>query len=122
MFNGINLASGGAPLEYGQALSAVLPLETKDESPVTKLGVNASIVGVGGGGTRAFHRGSLSVDLTYQHLGLYNKMYSGRRKFEEPYKMFSAAMQLRHSLGEDVLLKIYGQYDRTDFSSYAMFI
>lgn len=118
MFSGVNLASGGAPLEYGQALSAVLPLETKDESPVTKLGVNASIVGVGGGGTRAFRRGSLSVDLTYQHLGLYNKMYSGRREFAEPYKMFSAATQFRHSLGNNLLLKIYGQYDRTDFSSY----
>ena len=118
MFSGVNLASGGAPLEYGQALSAVLPLETKDESPVTKLGVNASIVGVGGGGTRAFRRGSLSVDLTYQHLGLYNKMYGGRREFAEPYNMFSAATQFRHSLGNNLLLKIYGQYDRTDFSSY----
>ena len=118
MFSGVNLASGGAPLEYGQALSAVLPLETKDESPVTKLGVNASIVGVGGGGTRAFRRGSFSVDLTYQHLGLYNKMYSGRREFAEPYKMFSAASQFRHALGKNMLLKIYGQYDRTDFSSY----
>ena len=85
---------------------------------MTKLGVNASIVGVGGGGTRAFRRGSLSVDLTCQHLGLYDKVYSGRREFKEPYKMFSAATQFRHSLGEYVLLKIYGQYDRTDFSTY----
>ena len=37
MFQGINLATGGAPLEYGQALSAVLPLETKDSSPVNKV-------------------------------------------------------------------------------------
>ena len=113
-----SLASGGAPLEYGQALSAVLPLETKDESPVTKLGVNASIVGVGGGGTRAFRRGSLSVDLTYQNLALYDKVYSGRSESEEPYKMFSAASQFRHSLGKNLLLKIYGQYDRTDFGTY----
>ena len=118
MFSGVNLASGGAPLEYGQALSAVLPLETKDESPVTKLGVNASIVGVGGGGTRAFRRGSLSVDLTYQNLALYDKVYSGRSESEEPYKMFSAASQFRHSLGKNLLLKIYGQYDRTDFGTY----
>ena len=48
MFSGVNLASGGASLEYGEALSAVLPLETKDKSPVNKLGVNASIVGIGG--------------------------------------------------------------------------
>ena len=30
MFSGVNLASGGASQEYGEALSAVLPLETKD--------------------------------------------------------------------------------------------
>lgn len=117
MFSGINLAFGGAPLEYGQALSAVLPLETKDESPVTKLGVNASVVGVGGGGTRAFRRGSLSVDLNYQNLGLYDKMYSGRSDFEEPYRLYSAAAQFRHAVGKHALLKIYGQYDRTDFAT-----
>mgnify|MGYP000755217278 FL=1 len=54
MFSGVNLESGGAPLEYGDALSAVLPLETKDKSPINKLGINASTVGFGGGGTRAF--------------------------------------------------------------------
>lgn len=118
LFSGINLASGGAPLEYGQALSAVLPLETKDESPITKVGVNASVMGVGGGGTRAFARGSLSVDLTYQNLGLYNKVYSGRRDFEEPYKMFSSAAQFRLEPAGGNLLKVYGQYDRTDFSTY----
>ena len=47
LFSGVNLASGGAPLEYGGALSAVLPLETKDYSTVDKLGLNASIVGAG---------------------------------------------------------------------------
>lgn len=62
MFSGVNLESGGAPLEYGDALSAVLPLETKDKSPINKLGINASTVGFGGGGTRAFDKGSLSVN------------------------------------------------------------
>lgn len=118
MFSGINLASGGAPPEYGQALSAVLPLETKDSSPVNKLGLNASVVGVGGGGTRAFGKGSLSVDLNCQHLGLYDRLFPGRRDFEEPYRLLSGAAQLRLATGEATLLKLYAQYDRTDFSSY----
>ena len=118
MFGGISLASGGAPLEYGQALSAVLPLETKDSSPINKLGLNASVVGVGGGGTRAFDKGSLSVDLNCQHLELYNRLFPGRRDFEEPYRLLSGAMQLRLEPDEATLLKLYAQYDRTDFSSY----
>lgn len=117
LFQGINLATGGAPLEYGQALSAVLPLETKDSSPVSKLGINASVVGVGGGGTRAYDGGSLSLDLNYQDLGLYNRLFPGRKPFKEPYRMASAASQGRHTLPGGHLLKVYAQYDRTGFTS-----
>lgn len=118
MFSGVNLASGGAPQEYGEALSAVLPLETKDYSKVDKVGVNASVVGVGGGGTKTLDRGSLSVDLNYQNLGLYDKVYSGRTDFEQPYRMFSGATQFRHTPGDATVFKAYAQYDRTDFSAY----
>lgn len=118
MFSGVNLASGGASQEYGEALSAVLPLETKDYSKVDKVGVNVSVVGVGGGGTKTLDRGSLSVDLNYQNLGLYDKVYSGRTDFEQPYRMFSGATQFRHTPGDATVFKVYAQYDRTDFSAY----
>ena len=96
----------------------MLPLETKDYSKVNKIGVNASVVGVGGGGTRTFDKGSLSVDLNYQNLGLYDNIYSGRRDFEKPYRMFSGATQFRYTPDDATVLKIYAQYDRTDFSTY----
>lgn len=118
MFSGVNLASGGASQEYGEALSAVLPLETKDYSRVNKVGVNASVVGVGGGGTHVFDKGSLSVDLNYQNLALYDKIYSGRKEFSKPYRMFSGATQFRYTPDEATTLKIYAQYDRTDLSTY----
>ena len=118
MFSGVNLASGGAPLEFGEALSAVLPLETKDKSLVNKLGVNASIVGVGGGGTRAFDKASLSVDLNYQNLGLYDNLFPGRKDFETPYRMYSGAAQFRYTPDDATTLKVYAQYDRTNLSTY----
>lgn len=118
LFSGVNLASGGASQEYGEALSAVLPLETKDESRVNKMGVNPSLIGVGGGGTRAFDNGSLSVDLNCQDLRLYDRMYSGRREFAKPYRMRSGAAQFRYTPGRATVLKVYAQYDRTDFSAY----
>lgn len=118
MFSGVNLASGGASQEYGDALSAVLPLDTKDHSNINKVGVNASVVGVGGGGTRAFDKGSLSIDLNYQNLSLYDKIYSGRKEFKKPYKLYSGATQFRYSPSDATILKIYAQYDRTDFSTY----
>lgn len=118
MFSGVSLESGGAPLEYGQALSAVLPLETKDRSPVNKLGVNASTVGFGGGGTRAFGRGSLSVNLDYQDLCVYDRIYSGRTDFKDPYRLLTVSTQFRYHPDEATLFKIYFGYDRTDFSNY----
>lgn len=118
MFSGVNLESGGAPLEYGEALSAVLPLETKDRSPINKLGINASTVGVGGGGTRAFGKGSLSVNLDYQDLCVYDHIYSGRTDFKDPYRMMTASAQYRYHPDEATLFKIYFGYDRTDFSNY----
>lgn len=118
MFSGVNLESGGAPLEYGDALSAVLPLETKDKSPVNKLGINASSVGLGGGGTRAFDKGSLSVNLDYQDLCVYDCIYSGRTDFEDPYRMMTGSAQFRYHPDDATLFKIYFGYDRTDFSNY----
>lgn len=118
MFSGVNFASGGASQEYGEALSAVLPLETKDYSRVNKIGVNASLIGAGGGGTRVFDNGSLSVDLNCQNLRLYDRLYSGRREFASPYRMLSAATQFRYAPSRSTLLKVYAQYDRTNFSSY----
>lgn len=118
MFSGINLASGGAPLEYGGALSAVLPLETKDYSTIDKLGLNASVVGMGGGGTRTFRQGSVSVDLNYQNMALHNLIYPGRKDFGRPYQLMSGATQLRFTPDSSTVAKFYAQYDRTDFSTY----
>lgn len=118
MFSGVSLSSGGASQEYGEALSAVLPLETKDYSKVNKLGVNASVVGLGGGGTRTFDKGSLSIDLNYQDLRAYDKIYSGRTDFKKPYRLYSAATQFRLTPDDATVLKVYAQYDRTDFSAY----
>lgn len=118
MFSGITLASGAAPLEYGGALSAVLPLETKDYSTVNKLGLNASIMGAGGGGTRVFGNGSVSVDLNYHNMALHNRIEPGRKDFGRPYQLVSGAAQLRISPDASTLVKLYAQYDRTDFSTY----
>lgn len=117
MFCGVNMAAGGAPLEYGNALSAVLPLETKDYSRVNKLGMQASIVGVGGGGTRVLLGGSLSVDFNHQDLTLYDRLFPQRTHYDNPYTMTSAAAQWRQKAGKEGLLKLYVQYDRTELTS-----
>ncbi|MEG1401312.1 TonB-dependent receptor plug domain-containing protein [Bacteroides sp.] len=116
MFSGVNLATGGASQEYGQALSAVLPLETKDTSPFNKIGMNLSTVGLGGGGTRSFDTGSFSLHLDYQNLSPYNRLFPGRVDFVKPYELFSTAAQFRYTPDERTVFKCYIGYDRTGFS------
>ncbi len=119
MFGGINLSTGGQPQEYGEALSAVLPLETKDYSRINKLGANLSTVGVGGGGTRAFAKGSASLNIDYQNMTPYYHVYPNRIDFEQPYRNLSGGTQFRYTPDERIILKVYAGYDRTDFSNYA---
>jgi hypothetical protein len=115
MFEGMAFSLGGYDPEYSQGLSGVLPLSTKDESPVSKYGVNVSSVGGGGGGTKAFTAGSASINLDYQHLGPYYSVYPSRYNWINPYQHFSAGTQVRFEPTRKSLVKLYAGYDHTRF-------
>ncbi len=118
MFEGINLSTGGQPLEYGDALSGVLPMDTKNHSRTNKLGANLSTVGVGGGGTQTFKDGSVSANIDYLNMGPYYHVYPSRVEFEKPYRTWNGSAQVRYSPDEYGVFKVFAGYDRTDFSNY----
>ena len=79
IFKGINLSLGGYELEYGQALSSVLPMETKDVSGESKLGINFSpLLVLEVAGTLGKEHQSVSFNLNYTNLGLYNRIFPDR--------------------------------------------
>ena len=116
MFEGINFSTGGYSSEYGQGLSSVLPLSTKDISPITKIGVNPSSVGLGGGGTKAFSNGSMSVSLDYQNLGPYRAVFPDRLDWINPYQLFAGSSQIRFNPDPNTVYKTFIGYDRTTFT------
>lgn len=118
MFEGINFAAGGYSQEYADGLSAVLPLYTKDKSEITKCGISPSLVGLSGGGTKAFHKGSLSLNLDYWNLGMYNALFPDRADWIDPYCRFSGAIQFRYSPTKKSTFKTYINYDRTTFKQH----
>jgi hypothetical protein len=118
MFEGMAFSSGGYDPEYSQGLSGILPLSTKDESPVSKYGVNVSSVGGGGGGTKAFTAGSASVNLDYQNLKPYYSVFPDRYDRINPYQQFSAGTQLRFEPAAKSLIKLYAGYDHTAFAQH----
>lgn len=115
MFEGINFAAGGYASEYADGLSGVLPLYTKDKSEISKCGISPSLIGLSGGGTRAFSKGSLSLNLDYWDLDLYNRLFPDRTEWIDPYRRFSAAAQFRLTPSKHSTFKSYVNYDRTTF-------
>lgn len=115
LFKGINFSLGGYELEYGQALSSVLPMETKDVSSGTKLGMNFSPLNIGSGGTYSFGKESISANLDYTNLSFYNSIFPDRFDWKKNYSKFSGEIQYKKEIGRTGLFKIYTGYDKTGF-------
>ncbi|MFA9372484.1 MAG: carboxypeptidase-like regulatory domain-containing protein [Labilibaculum antarcticum] len=115
LFQGINLSLGGYDSEYGQALSSVLPMETKDVASSTKFGVNASPLSVGGGGTYAWEKTSLSANVNYTNKSLYSKVFPDDYQWKKDYRSLAGEVQLRSQLGRNSVHKLYLGVDRTAF-------
>ena len=113
LFKGINFSLGGYGGEYGQALSAVLPMETADMATSDKYGVSASLVDWNVGGTKAFKSSSLSFNAALTSMGLYNRLFTERFDFTRPYRKFSGEAQYKKELGNSSVLKSYVGYDLT---------
>ena len=113
LFKGINFSLGGYGGEYGQALSAVLPMETTDAATSDKLGVSASLVDWNIGGTRAFPNSSLSFNAALTSMGLYNRLFKERNDFWRPYRKLSGEAQFKKEISTTSVLKAYAGYDLT---------
>lgn len=115
LFKGINFSLGGYDSEYGQALSAVLPMETKDVSSNTKLGLTISPLNIGGGGTYAWKKISLSANVNYTNLGFYNQLFPDRYQWKKEYQNIGSELQVKTQLSKNSVHKLYFGFDQTSF-------
>jgi hypothetical protein len=113
LFKGINFSLGGYSGEYGQALSAVLPMETTDLATSDKFGVSASLVDWNIGGTKVFTNSALSFNAALTSMGLYDRLFSQRQDFTRPYRKFSGEAQYKKEYNGRGVLKSYVGYDFT---------
>ena len=113
LFKGINFSLGGYGGEYGQALSAVLPMETTDMSTSDKYGVSASLVDWNIGGTKVFTTSALSFNAALTSMGLYDRLFTQRQDFTRPYRKLSGEAQYKKEYNSRGVLKSYIGYDLT---------
>lgn len=118
MFKGINFSLGGYSSEYGQALSAVLPMETTDVVTSDKYGVSASLVDWNVGGTKSFHSSSLSFNAALTSMGLYDRLFSQRNDISRPYRKLSGETQYKKEFCNAGVLKTYVGYDLTSVGQH----
>lgn len=116
LFQGINLSLGGYETEYGQALSAVLPMDTKNVAAETKFGINFSPLSLGGGGTIAGKQSSFSFNTNLTDLRFFNSIFPDEFNWKKEYQNFTSEGQYKYAFKNNDVFKIYWGYDHTEFS------
>ena len=112
LFKGTVFSTGGYSAEYGQALSAVVALNTTDLAPETQTGISIMSVGGSLSRTRRWARTSLAVTADYTNLAPYFGLVPQRFGWEKAPQSHGGSLSLRHRTGQWGMLKVYGTFSQ----------
>ena len=112
LFKGAVFSTGGYSAEYGQALSAVVNLQTTDLAAETETGVSLMSVGASVSRTRRWAKTSLSVTADYLNLSPYFYLVPQTFGWAQAPQSQGGSVSLRHRTGQWGMLKIYGTASR----------
>ena len=116
LFKGTVFSTGGYSAEYGQALSAVVLLNTTDLAPETQTGV--SVLSVGGSLSRVqrWERTSVAATADYVNLQPYFGLVPQSFGWVRAPQSAAGSLSLRHRTGEAGMLKVYGVWQQQRLS------
>jgi len=114
LFKGTTFSTGGYSAEYGQALSGVLLLDTKDNPIEESSEISIMTVGAGLGQVIKKDKDALTVNASYTNLAPYNKLNASKQEWEKLPEKISGEAVYRHQFNKG-LLKFYTAYDKTQF-------
>lgn len=108
MFKGTAFSTGGYSAQYGQALSSVLLLQTRDKTDdASGWNINANLAGLGATYT---HKGSISGSLYYTNLSPFFSLMKSNVTFDKVPQGFNTSLTVNENLTKNSTLKIYGTY------------
>ncbi|MDO7848087.1 TonB-dependent receptor [Hymenobacter sp. M29] len=110
LFKGTVFTTGGYSAEYGQALSAVVALNSTDLAPETMTSVSVMSVGGSLARTRRWDRTSLAVSADYTNLAPYFNLVPQTFGWEKAPQSLGGTLKVAHQVGEAGMLKVYGTY------------
>lgn len=118
IFDQITFSMGGFSPEYSQSLSSVQPLQTKDDSNVSKIGLGMLTVGGSLGGTQAWKKSSTSFEANYTNVEPYMSLFHPSQKsdWNSYFSQPAFTNQTRINIGENGILKAFISYGKTLFN------
>lgn len=114
LFSGISFSTGGYSVEYGDALSSVLLLNTIEEPEQEQTDISLMTVGLGLGNTQKWNKSSLSVNAAYIDLSPYQAAIPQNVKWNRPFQSLSGETVYRYKFNSG-MLKMYAAFDGSRF-------
>jgi outer membrane cobalamin receptor len=114
LFSGISFSTGGYSAEYGDALSSVLLLDTRDEVEEDRTEISLMTVGLGFGHTKKWEKSSLSLNTSYINLAPYIMAVPDKLDWEKAYETISGESVYRQQF-KNGLWKVYAAFDSSGF-------
>lgn len=114
LFTGMSFSTGGYSAEYGEALSSVLLLNSKEEEVTERTDLSFMTVGLGVANTQVWDKQSLTFNLAYLNLEPYQKLIPQNITWNKPYQSLSGEAVYRYRFTSG-LLKVYTAFDYATF-------
>ncbi|MBL0743873.1 TonB-dependent receptor [Chryseolinea lacunae] len=118
MFKGTSFSTGGYSAEYGQALSSVLALDSKDEAEMTRTDIGILSVGADVAHTQAWDGGSVAGKVQYTNIRPYYGLINQEIDWKTPPASIEGIGAFRQRVGKQGMVKVYGNYNHSDFALY----
>jgi len=116
LFKGTVFSTGGYSAEYGQALSAVVGLNSYDLAPETQTGLSLLSVGLSVSHQQRFERSSVAVTGDYTNLQPYYGLVPQQWGWKTAPRSMGGSVALRQRVGEAGMAKVYGTFTQSQFA------
>lgn len=114
LFSGMSFSTGGYSAEYGEALSSVLLLNTREEETKEKTDISLMTVGLGLANTQIWGKNSISFNTSYINLAPYQALVHQNVEWNKPFQSLSGETVFRHQYTNG-MFKLYAAFDASQF-------
>ncbi|MCT4624812.1 MAG: TonB-dependent receptor [Schleiferiaceae bacterium] len=114
MFSGTSFSTGGYSAEYGQALSSVLLLNTKEKPEEDALNLGLMTIGLDAAGIKTWNTGAITVGANYMNLTPYMALVPQNYQWNKAPEAFGGQVSFRQQTKKEGLFKLYASADQSN--------